>query len=105
MAVSITKNLVIDQGSQFEVSIRYKDSNNVPVDLTGSAARMSIIKRAGTVVVSPVCTVDNQGYIVCTLTDEQTALIERGTYGYTIDLEDSLGSNTRLFRGNVEVRL
>ena len=33
-------NIVIEQGATYQVEIQYKDSNNLPIDLSGYNGRM-----------------------------------------------------------------
>lgn len=35
-------NIIIEQGATFELELQYKDSNSVPIDLTGYSGRMQI---------------------------------------------------------------
>lgn len=106
MSVSVTKSLVIDQGSMFEGVVRYLDPDRKPIDLTDFSASMFISKRNNPLVIiaEPVVTTNSAGEISWELDNGATSLIPKGTYDYVLNLISPDLEVHRLFRGQVEVR-
>jgi hypothetical protein len=103
-------NLLIEQGATFSLSIVWKDSDEVPVDLTGYSARMQIrpflvsqdvllelTNQAGIVLG------DDQGTITIEATAEQTEAIGSRRGVYDLELESADGTVTRLLQGAVTI--
>lgn len=104
---AIRKNLLVDSGTTWNLSVRYRDSNRVPVDLTGYTATLSTYtpgKENGTPLFQKTAGLTNDGWINVKVTDEETALWGIGKKAYTLDLENSGGDKDRLFFGALEVR-
>ncbi len=99
------KNLVIDKGATFSLSVQYKNPDQTPIDLTGYTAEFVMSKR-GTrfpIILTAVCSVDDQGYIVTKVSDEQTALIAENTYSYMLNVHAPGGDIYRLLTGDLKV--
>lgn len=101
-------DLYIEQGATFELSLVWKDSEGVPINITGYIARMQIRQNYDT---EPVVSLTNDdgielvgvdGEINITITDEQTTDIEITRGKYDLELEFD-GVVTRLIQGNVEI--
>lgn len=103
-------NATIDQGSIWNVTLVYKDSNNVPVNLTGYTAAMQLRQNYNSELADLTLTTANGGItitgatgtIVISATATQTGLLTPGFYVY--DLELTSGSNiSRLIQGQITV--
>ncbi|WP_128970021.1 hypothetical protein [Rhodococcus opacus] len=105
--VAVRKDLVIDKGSVFEVSVRMKDSNDAVVDLSGYTTQFEIskINDRAVVIADSVPTVDDDNWINVKLTDEETDEIPVGKYLYMINVQNPSGDKQRLFTGEITVRL
>jgi hypothetical protein len=114
-------NLLIEQGSTYELELQYKDSNGVAVDLTGYSGRLQIRPSIGSptayLCLSSSLNVDGTGLnfsgsnnntspisgsigIYISATTSSLLTFNTGVY----DLEISSGSfTTRLLQGNVQL--
>lgn len=103
-------NATIDQGSIWNVTLIYKDSNDVPVNLTGYTAAMQLRQNYNSELADLTLTTSNGGItitgatgtIAISATATQTGLLTPGFYVY--DLELTSGSNiSRLIQGQITV--
>lgn len=102
---AIRKNLTVDQGSTFAVSVRYKDSNGQPINLTGHTVTFNLFKAGRTTALfTHVAEVAADGWINIKATDEETTAFPLGKNAYIIDHETPDGTKNRLFFGALEVR-
>jgi hypothetical protein len=114
-------NLLIEQGSTYELELQYKDSNGVAVDLTGYSGRLQIRPSIGSptayLCLSSSLNADGTGLnfsgsnnntspvsgsigIYISATTSSMLTFDAGVY----DLEISSGSfTTRLLQGNVQL--
>ena len=114
-------NLLIEQGSTYELELQYKDSNGVAVDLTGYSGRLQIRPSIGSptayLCLSSSLNADGTGLnfsgsnnntspisgsigIYISATTSSLLTFNTGVY----DLEISSGSfTTRLLQGNVQL--
>ena len=98
-----TKNIVIDQGSTFDLDVLIVDANRNPVNLTGYSFRASMRKTyfsstATNFTITPAEDLTT-GLFNLALTAEQTSAIKAGRYVYDIEIEDADGVVTRVFDG------
>lgn len=108
-------NFVIEQGTTFTLELQYKDSNSVPVDLTGYSGRMQIrpvvgspitylclsssIQADGTGITFPTPTSGTINLYISAVSSSQLTF-DQGVY----DLEIASGSIvTRLIQGNIQL--
>lgn len=102
---AIRKNLTVDQGSTFTVSVRFKDSTGTPINLTGHTVTFNLFKAGRTTsLFTHVAAVTSDGWINILATDEQTLTFPLGKNAYIIDHETPDGTKNRLFFGSLEVR-
>jgi hypothetical protein len=105
-------DIVADQGATFTRVIVWKDSNGVPIDVSGYSARMQLrsqVDSAGGAVFE--FTSDNgrislggtAGTITLSAAATATAAVAADTYVYDLELEES-GVVTRLVQGQFELR-
>lgn len=99
---AVKKSLVLDRGATWTLSIRYKDSNGTPVDLTGWSATIDLYNK-GVLALTFTAVVTADGYINFKVADESTATFA-DFYEYNIDLINPTGDVTRLFFGPMTVR-
>lgn len=87
-----TRNLTIDQGSTFSISVELSDALDNPLDLTDYDIRAQLRKSYGSNTFTEFSTSsgDNpeNGVITLTLTSEQTTLLRPGRYVYDIEIEN-----------------
>ena len=108
-------NFIIEQGTTFTLELQYKDSNSVPVDLTGYTGRMQIrptigsptsyltlsssIQPDGTGITFPTPVSGTINLNISAISSSQLTF-DQGVY----DLEIATGSTvTRLIQGNVQL--
>lgn len=108
-------NFIIEQGTTFTLELQYKDSNSVPVDLTGYTGRMQIrptigsptsyltlsssIQPDGTGITFPTPASGTINLYISAISSSQLTF-DQGVY----DLEIASGSAvTRLIQGNVQL--
>lgn len=103
-------NFTIDQGSNWDLNVVYKDSAGVVINLTGYTAAMQLRQNYNSDTAALTLNTSNggivitgaQGKLVLSATAVQTAALDAGFYVY--DLEISLGGVvTRLIQGQITV--
>ena len=104
-------DLMIEQGATFSQTVTWKDSNNVPVDLTGYTARMQFRPsvNAPTVYFSATST-DGRivlggatGAITINISAVETTAFTFVSAVYDLELQSASGVVTRLLEGGVSV--
>jgi hypothetical protein len=106
--MAIVKNLTIDQGSTFSVKITITGSDNEVYDLTGYGVPTAQIRKnaeSSTITQAMTCMIPEPtlGYVIMTLTDEQSVTIKAGRYMYDMVIESSFGEKYRAVEGIVTV--
>ena len=104
-------DFVLRQGSTWNQSIVWKDSNGVPVNLTGYSARMQIRPQVNSETVIVELTSENgrididapSGKLTLSLDAETTAGICQSTGVYDIELESLDGTVTAILAGSVKI--
>ena len=99
-------NIYIDQGATYSSVIELKDSNGLPLDLTGYSARAQIRKsyssRSAIKFTTAIATPAN-GNIEISLTAAQTRDMKSGRYLYDVEVYNNTGHVIRVQEGQVEV--
>ena len=106
-----TYDIFIEQGATFVKGILWKDSTNVPVNLTGYTARMQFRPSVNSNTVYFSCTTENGritlggalGTINISINADDTAEFEFISAVYDLELESASGFVTRFLEGGVEV--
>jgi hypothetical protein len=90
--MATTRNLTIDQGTTFSISIELSDAIDNPLDLTEYTIRAQLRKSYGSNTFTEFSTSsgDNpeNGVITLSLTSEQTTSLRPGRYVYDIEIEN-----------------
>jgi len=76
-------NIVIEQGATYQIELQYKDSTNIPINLTGYSGRMQIRPSIG----SPTSYL----YLSSSLQPDGTGLNFSGSNGTTPPASGSIG--------------
>lgn len=105
--MAVTSNLVIDQGSNFSIVVRYLDDDGSAIDLTGYQAR-SKMRRSyysanattfGVDISDPV-----NGNVTITLDANSTANLKAGRYVYDVEVvANATYTVTRIVEGTITV--
>jgi len=101
------KNFEVDQNATFTFIVEYKDNNGLPIDLTGSSAKMqvrdtkggtklafSLTSPSGGIVISPTL-----GKLTIKMTPTQTNKLFYPKSSYDIMLTDSNANKIKLIEG------
>lgn len=106
------RNIIIEKGATFQLSLIWKDSEGVLVDLTGYVARMQVRKNFNSVTTLLDMDTDNGaitlggslGTIDIVGSAEDTSTIDEKVGVYDLELEASDGTVTRLIEGEVTIK-
>jgi len=98
------KDLTIDRGTTFLLSLQYIDSDDKPVDLTGHLARLKLDDYRGTTVGTYTATVDDAGHVDFNVSSAITALLKPERHDYYISVTSPNGNITGLLFGVINVR-
>jgi hypothetical protein len=103
-------NMSIEQGATFRLGVVWKDSDEVPIDLTGYTARMQIRPFVlsqdvllGLNTENGGITLGEDGQMTILATAEQTEVIGSKKGVYDLELESADGTVTRLIMGSVAI--
>lgn len=97
-------NLIVDQGSSFNVSIDITDQNDEGIDLTGYTGASQIRKTYTSSSYTPfTVALGANGQVSLSLTAAQTANLVAGRYLYDVELTSSGNTVTRVVEGIVTV--
>lgn len=84
------KNLVIDQGTTFSLTITVSDVNDSPLNLTGYTVRAQLRKSYGatsyTAFTTSIGSPASAGEVIISLTASQTTDLKAGRYVYDIEI-------------------
>lgn len=104
------KNLIIDQGTTYSLTITVSDANGNPLNLTDYTFRAQLRKSYGATSYTAFTVVPDEnrttGKITISLTDAQTSGLKSGRYVYDIEMisPESEGSEvTRVLEGIITV--
>ena len=101
------KNFEVDQNATFSFIVEYKDNNGLPIDLTGSTAKMqvrdtkggsklafSLTSPAGGITITPLL-----GKLTIKMTPTQTNKLFYPKSSYDIMVTDSNGNKIKMLEG------
>lgn len=94
-------NIVIDQGSTFEVTFDLTDENGDPLNLTGYTVSSQLRKHytSSNAVTFSCNTSGSNGNVTIALTANQTSSIINGRYVYDVELTNTDGTISRIIEG------
>ena len=103
-------NFTIDQGSNWDLNVVYKDANGNPINLTGYTAAMQLRQNYNSDTAVLTLSTSNggititgaQGKLVLSATAIQTGALDAGFYVYDLEITSG-GVVTRLIQGQVTV--
>jgi hypothetical protein len=108
--MATVKNLIIDQGTTYSLTITISDALGNELDLTGHTFRAQLRKSYGATSYTAFTTTpdDNPttGKLTISLTDTQTSSLKSGRYVYDIEMISPLESGsevTRVLEGIITV--
>lgn len=103
--MAIKSNIVIDQGSDYEVTIDVTDANNVPTNLTGYVGAAQMRKHYTSLTSTPftVSIFANTGAVTLSMNSATTGVLSPGRYVYDCELTSNTNVVTRLVEGIVTV--
>jgi len=103
--MAIKTNIVIDQGSDYEVTVNVKDANNSPVALTGftGAAQMRKHYTSLTSYSFGVAITANTGEVTLSMAANISNYISPGRYVYDCELTSSSNTKLRIVEGIVTI--
>jgi hypothetical protein len=104
--MAVTSNLIMDQGSDFTVTINYNDQDGTAKDLTGYTARSQMRKSYySTSATSFTANISDptNGEITMTLSSNTTANVKAGRYVYDLEVVSNTNVVTRVIEGIVTV--
>jgi hypothetical protein len=103
-------NFTIDQGSNWNLNVVYKDSTGTVINLTGYTAAMQLRQNYNSDTAELTLNTSNggivitgaQGKLVLSATAVQTAALDAGFYVYDLEISSG-GVVTRLIQGQITV--
>ena len=101
------KNFEVDQNTTFTFIVEYKDSNDLPIDITGSTAKLQVRDTKGGTklaftLTSPSggITIDGpNGKVTCKMTPTQTNKLFYPKSSYDLMITDTNLNKTKLLEG------
>ncbi len=105
--MAVVSNLVVDQGSTYEVDIDVTDKFGNALDLTGYSAAAQLRKTySSSTSINFTATIPapvSDGVVNIKLTSTQTNALKAGRYVYDVEITSSGGAVTRVVEGQIEV--
>lgn len=108
--MATVKNLVIDQGTTYSLTITVADANGNEIDLDGYTLRAQLRKSYGSTSYTAFTVTPAQdtttGELTISLTDTQTSALKAGRYVYDIEIVSPVGDGsvvTRVLEGIITV--
>jgi hypothetical protein len=103
-------NFTMDQGSNWNLNVIYKDSNGNPINLTGYTAAMQLRQNYNSDAAELTLNTSNggititgaQGKLFLSATAAQTGALDAGFYVYDLEITSG-GVVTRIIQGQVTV--
>ena len=105
--MAVQKNFEVDQNATFSCIVEYKDNDGLPIDLTGSTAKMqvrdtkggsklafSLTSPAGGITITPLL-----GKLTIKMTPTQTNKLFYPKSSYDIMVTDSNGNKIKMLEG------
>jgi hypothetical protein len=105
--MATVRNLVIDQGTSYSITITVSDANGNTLNLDGYTVSGQMRKSYGAISYVPFTTVINlpstDGEITISLDPDQTSALRAGRYVYDIEIVDMDEKVTRVLEGIVTI--
>jgi hypothetical protein len=103
--MAIKSNIVIDQGTDYEVTINVKDANTTPIDLNGFTGQAQIRKYFTSTKKYDfsVTIAANTGEVTLAMSAANTAKISAGRYLYDCVLTSNTNVMSRVVEGIVTI--
>jgi hypothetical protein len=103
--VAIKGNLVIDQGSDYQVTINVENANNAAVSLSGYTANAQMRKHYTSLTAYNFNVEINSvlGMVTLSMSSNTTDVIPAGRYVYDCEITSNTGIRTRLLEGIVTI--
>ena len=105
--MAVTSNLVIDQGSDLSIVIRYLDDDGTAIDLTGHQARSKMRRSyysANATTFAATISDASNGNVTLTLDANTTANLKAGRYVYDVEVvANATYTVTRIVEGTITV--
>ena len=105
--MAIYSNIVVDQGSDYSVSVDVTDADGDALNLTGFTSKGQIRKTySSSTAVDFAVTVANPatlGVLNVSLTNAQTNAMKAGRYVYDLEITSGSGVKTRVLEGQFEI--
>jgi hypothetical protein len=103
--MAIKSNIVIDQGTDYEVTINVKDANTTPIDLNGFSGQAQIRKyyTSSKKYDFVVTIAANTGEVTMAMSAANTAKITAGRYLYDCTLKSNTNITSRVVEGIVTI--
>lgn len=104
--MATVKNLVIDQGTTYSLTITVSDATGLPVNLTGYTLRSQLRKSYGATSYTAFTTSSEtpaSGELTISLTATQTSALKPGRYVYDVEIVDTNSAVTRVLEGIITV--
>ena len=103
--MAIKSNIVIDQGTDYEVTINVKDANTTPIDLNGFTSQAQIRKYFTSTKKYDfsVTIAANTGEVTLAMSAANTAKISAGRYLYDCVLTSNTNVMSRVVEGIVTI--
>jgi hypothetical protein len=105
--MATVRNLVIDQGTSYSITITVSDANGNALNLNGYTVSGQMRKSYGAISFVPFTTEINlpssNGEITISLEPEQTSALRAGRYVYDIEIVDGDNKITRVLEGIVTI--
>ena len=104
---SAVSNLLVYQGSDFNIDFTVENDNGTEFDMTGYTVASMIKKHytssTSTTVTAAVLSPATSGRIQLSLNNSQTAAMKSGRYVYDVVITSSTGLKSRVLEGSVSV--
>jgi hypothetical protein len=104
--MATVKNLVIDQGTTYSLTITVSDATGEAVNLTGYTLRSQLRKSYGATSYTAFTAASaspTTGELTISLTDTQTSALKSGRYVYDVEIVDTNNAVTRVLEGIITV--
>lgn len=97
--------LTADKGATFRLSVRYREPDGSPVDLTGFAGRFVRQPNRDAAPLSVHdATTDSEGWVTVVVDDEETGEWDTGKVRYRLEIESPDGAVDFLLVGPLDIR-
>lgn len=104
--MAVTSNLILDQGSDFTVTVNYNDQDGLPKNLTGYSARSQMRKSYySTSATNFTANISDpiNGEITLSLSSNVSANVKAGRYVYDLEVVSNANVVIRVVEGIITV--